>query len=409
MTFFTNNSAHAPHRGRSRTMGRRYGSCELLEGRQLLSAMLQPGGWVSFLPSSAPSGWQPRWIDIASSVETPGAQVQAFSDSAGAIPGANMQFVSGGTQIQSLSGGGQSLVVNSANNGATATASSTAQPPEAVEVSPAGAPTQVVSGGSAGSTAGLIFTSPPPGAQPVGLNAVASDDQGMLVSSTNNGATATQSWTTLPQGPVVIGQGNAPIEIVSGGSAGSTAGPIVTSSTLSAPPADLNVEYGPGQGLFVSRTNNGATATVSSAAPLVAAVEVGSAGSPMQIASGGAAGPIAAGLPVINALEDPYVMPGFDQGFLVSRASDGATATAASTALPQGAAVFGPDGAPVETMSSSIGSTAVSTVATSSTGASTGSVEVGTNGAPMQVVIGNGSQSGSSASTSGSSTSSSSI
>ncbi len=73
-------------------------------------------------------------------------------------------------------------------------------------------------------------------ALPVGLNATYGGGQGVFVSRAVNGTTSTGSSVgALPGGAATV-QGGAPIQIVSGGGAGSTEGSIGASSSASSLP-----------------------------------------------------------------------------------------------------------------------------------------------------------------------------
>ena len=125
----------------------------------------------------------------------------------------------------------------------------------------AGSPTRTVSGESIGSIAGSADTSPSTSTLPGNLNVGYGGGQGLLVSNSNNGATVVASPMGIPQGPVEIGAGSGPTQIVGSGTASTTASPTVTSSSPITQTEDLNASYGGGQALLVNNANNGATVT----------------------------------------------------------------------------------------------------------------------------------------------------
>jgi hypothetical protein len=332
------------------------------------------------IPSSASGRWESRWVEMASPAQTTSAQTQVVTNPAGASPSANVEPGSGGTQIQSVSGGSAGSTA-----AATVTSSSMNTLPEGGKFVLAGGPIQFIDGGSTSSTAGSAFTSPAMSALPVGFDVGYGDGQGLAVSTASNGTTATVSSIGIPQGAVEVGPGGAPLVITSEGSAGSTVGSTFTSPAVSALPVGFNVGYASGQGLALSTANNGAPAAVSSIGIPQGAVEVSPGGAPMVITSGGSAGSSPGSTftsPAVSASPVGFnVGYGNGQGLVVSSPNNDTTGIGPSIGMPLGVVELGPGGAPMEIENGSAGTTAVSGV--TSPAVSTFPVEfnIGTGGA----------------------------
>ena len=73
MTFTMKRFALALRRGRSRPLGRCSVTCEMLEGRQLLSTGMQPGELMQMMPAPMSGGWESRWFALAPAAESTGS------------------------------------------------------------------------------------------------------------------------------------------------------------------------------------------------------------------------------------------------------------------------------------------------------------------------------------------------
>ena len=228
MSFMMKRFAQAPRRAGSRPMGSRFVSCEILECRQLLSTGMHTRELARMIPGSASGRWESRWVETGSPAQSTGAMTQAVTNPAGASPSANVELGSGGTQSQSVSVGSAGSTA-----AATVTSSSMNTLPGGGKFVLAGAPMQIVNGGSTSSSAGSAVTSPAVSALPVGFNVGYGNGQGLVVSTANNGTTATVSSIGVPLGAIEVGPGGAPMVITSGGSAGSTAGSTFTRPAVS--------------------------------------------------------------------------------------------------------------------------------------------------------------------------------
>ena len=376
MTFTMKRFALALRRGRSRPLGRCSVTCEMLEGRQLLSTGMQPGELMQMMPAPMSGGWESRWFALAPAAESTGAQAGVVSNLPGTGLGENVQFGSGGAQFQSANGGGTGSTA-----GAMSTSSAMSLSPGGGEFVLAGSPTRTVSGESIGSIAGSADTSPSTSTLPGNLNVGYGGGQGLLVSNSNNGATVVASPMGIPQGPVEIGAGSGPTQIVGSGTASTTASPTVTSSSPITQTEDLNASYGGGQALLVNNANNGATVTGSPTGIAPGPIQVGSGG-PTEIVSGGSGGTTTA-----SSLTSPSAFalpPGLNVGYgggqalFVNNASNEATVTESPMGIPQGAVEVGTSGGPMEIVSGGSGNTtAASSVTSSSPIALPGNLAVG--------------------------------
>ncbi len=109
MIFMMKRFGQASRRGHSRPMGRGAVSCEILEGRRLLSTGMQMGGVAGGIPIASSGRWQSRWADMATMGENTVASSQVVSNLGIAGLGADVQ---GGTE------GGPALFLSQTGAGA---------------------------------------------------------------------------------------------------------------------------------------------------------------------------------------------------------------------------------------------------------------------------------------------------
>src|SRR5580692_8909007 len=108
MSFMMKKLAQACRRDRSRLMERRHVSCEVLEGRRLMSTGMPLGQQAGAIAISTSPVWESRWVELAPTPVSTGAQPQLVSNLRTAGLGAVVDVGSGAglTEISSGSSGG---------------------------------------------------------------------------------------------------------------------------------------------------------------------------------------------------------------------------------------------------------------------------------------------------------------
>jgi hypothetical protein len=288
MSFMMNKLAQACRRGRSRPMERRHVSCEVLEGRRLMSTGMPLGQQAGAIAISTSPVWESRWVNLAPMPESTGAQPQFVSNLRSAGLSAVVEVGSGAapTEISSGSVGGSAT-------GSTVTSPSISPLPAAVKLNMmVSAPVGSIS--SLAAPLNSISTLPAAvksiSALPAAINVGPGGGQSLVVSPANDGVPVTASPIGAPPGTVEAGSGSAPTEIQSTGSDGSTAGSTVASSPVNMQPMITQVGAGGLQGQLMSQNGAGSMSPLMVATPMMplppGSVGVLPVGAPMQLASG---------------------------------------------------------------------------------------------------------------------------
>jgi hypothetical protein len=288
MSFMMKKLAHACRRGRSRLMERRHVSCEVLEGRRLMSIGMPLGQQAGAIAISTSPGWESRWVELAPTPVSTGAQEQFVSNLRTAGLGAVLEMGSGAgpTEISSASGGGSAT-------GSTVTSPSINPLPAAVNLNlKVAAPVASISTLAAPlysiSTLPAVVNST--STLPAAINVTPGGGQGLVVSPANDGVPVTASPIAAPPETVEVGSGGAPTEIESTGSDGSTAGLTVASSPVNMLPMIPQVGAGGLQGQLMNENGAGSMTPMMVATPLMplspGSVATMPINAPMQVASG---------------------------------------------------------------------------------------------------------------------------
>jgi hypothetical protein len=384
MTFMMKRFTRALRRGPARLAGRRIASCEILEGRRLMSTGMQLPQAAGETAILIPGGWEPRWIEMAPTPETAGAQAQFVSNLGSAGLGTFIEVGPGGAATQIMSG-------DSAGSTASATVTSPAMntSPGDLGVGYGGGGQGVFATGAGNGTTNAAASI---GALPGGIEAGTGGGQIPVVTADGAGSAVTGSSLNSSSAGVETVQVGAPIPITSGGAASTVANPEMNTST-----GDLNVGYGGGQGVFVARASDGATTTGSSIGALPGGVAVGTGGAqvPVVIASGaGSAAGATVTSPAMSTFPgDPNLGYGGGRGVFVTRSGYGATNGGSSGGALAGSVEVGTGGGQTPVVAvDGAGSTTGQIVAVAPASNSPASVSPVAGGAPMQVVSGTQSQ-----------------
>jgi hypothetical protein len=298
--------AQAFRHGRSRLMERRHVSCEVLEVRRLMSTGMPFGQQAGAIAISTSPGWESRWVELAPTPVSTGAQEQFVSNLRTAGLGAVLEMGSGAglTEITSASGGGSAT-------GSTITSPSINPLPAAVNLNmKVAAPVASISTLAAPlysiSTLPAVVKST--NTLPAAINVTPGGGQGLVVSPANDGVPVTASPIAVPvtASPIAVpvtaspiaappetvevGSAGAPTEIESVGSDGSTTGSTVASSPVNMLPMITQVGTGGLQGQVMSENGAGSMSPMMVATPLMplppGSVGIVPVSAPMQLASG---------------------------------------------------------------------------------------------------------------------------
>jgi hypothetical protein len=288
MSFMMKKLAQACRRDRSRLMERRHVSCEVLEGRRLMSTGMPLGQQAGAIAISTSPVWESRWVELAPTPVSTGAQPQLVSNLRTAGLGAVVDVGSGAglTAISSGSSGGSAT-------GATITSPSISPLPAAFDLNmmvsaPVCSITTLPAPLYSISTLPSSFKSI--GTLPTAINVTPGGGQGLVVSPANDGVPVTASPIAAPPETVEVGSGGAPTEIESTGSDGSTAGLTVASSPVNMLPMIPQVGAGGLQGQLMNENGAGSMTPMMVATPLMplppGSVGIVPVSAPMQLASG---------------------------------------------------------------------------------------------------------------------------
>jgi hypothetical protein len=288
MSFMMKKLAQACRRGRSRLTEGRQVSCEVLEVRRLMSTGMPLGQQAGAIAIATSQRWESRWVELAPTPQSTGAQEQFVSNLRSASLGAVVEMGSGAgpTEIASASSGG-------AATGSTVTSSSASPLPAAVNLNmmvapPVGSITTLAAPLSSISTLPVAVKSI--STLPAAINIGPGGGQGLVESPANDGVLVTASPIAAPPGTVEVGSGGAPTEIESVGSDGSTEGSTVASSPVNMQPMITQVGAGGVQGQVMSENGAGSMSPMMVATPLMplppGSVGIVPVGAPMQLASG---------------------------------------------------------------------------------------------------------------------------
>jgi hypothetical protein len=288
MSFMMKKLAQACRRGRSRLTERRQVSCEVLEVRRLMSTGMPLGQQAGAIAISTSQGWESRWVELAPTPVSTGAQEQFVSNLRIAGLGAVVEMGSdaGPNEIASASSGG-------AATGSTVTSPSISPLPAAVNLNmkvavPVGSISTLAAPPYSISTLPVAVNSM--STLPAAINVGPGGGQGPITSPANDGVPVTASPIAAPPETVEVGSGGAPTEIESVGSDGSTTGSTVASSPVNMLPMITQVGTGGPQGQVMSENGAGSMTPMMVATPLLPLppVSVGTmpVNAPMQVASG---------------------------------------------------------------------------------------------------------------------------
>jgi hypothetical protein len=280
--------AQACRRGRSRLTEGRQVSCEVLEVRRLMSTGMPLGQQAGAIAIATSQGWESRWVELAPTPVSTGAQEQFVSNLRIAGLGAVVEMGSdaGPNEIASASSGGEAA-------GSTVTSPSISPLPAAVNLNmkvavPVGSITTLAAPLSSISTLPAAVKSI--STLPAAINIGPGGGQGLVESPANDGVPVTASPIAAPPGTVEVGSGGAPTEIESVGSDGSTTGSTVASSPVNMLPMITQVGTGGLQGQVMSENGAGSMTPMMVATPLMplppGSVGIVPVGAPMQVASG---------------------------------------------------------------------------------------------------------------------------
>jgi hypothetical protein len=297
MSFMMKKLAQACRRGRSRLTEGRQVSCEVLEVRRLMSTGMPLGQQAGTIAISTSQGWESRWVELAPTPVSTGAQEQFVSNLRIAGLGAVVEMGSGvgPTEIASASSGG-------AATGSTVTSPSVSPSPAAVNLNmmaapPVGSITTLAAPLSSISTLPAAVRSI--STLPAAINIGPGGEQGLVESPANDGVPVTASPIAVPvtASPIAappetveVGSAGAPTEIESIGSDGSTTGSTVASSPVNMLPMITQVGTGDLQGQVMSENGAGSMSPMMVATPLMplppGSVGIVPVSAPMQLASG---------------------------------------------------------------------------------------------------------------------------
>jgi hypothetical protein len=288
MAFMMKKLAQACRRGRSRLVERRHVSCEVLEGRRLMSIGMPLGQQAGAIAISTSPVWESRWVELAPTPESTGAQEQFVSNLRSAGLGAVVEVGSGAAPTEISSGSGAGLAT-----GTTVTSPSISPLPVAVNLNmkvaaPVGSISTLAAPLYSISTLPAVVKST--STLSAAINVTPGGGQGLVVRPANDGVPVTVSPIAAPPETVEVGSGGAPTEIESTGSDGSTAGSTVASSPVNMLPMIPHVGAGGLQGQVMNENGAGSMSPLMVATPLMplspGSVATMPVNAPMQVASG---------------------------------------------------------------------------------------------------------------------------